>query len=72
MVSETASRLPLSAAHAVSLEGGASAERWSQWQLRNGVSSRKSDRQARVAFTLLFAGLGAWLGLLLLNSSLWP
>jgi hypothetical protein len=44
-----------------------SAERWRQWQLRNAVSSRKSAQQARIAFTVLLAGLGAWLGLLLLS-----
>ena len=72
MVSDTASRPPLSAVHAVSLEEDASAERWRQWQLRNAVSSRRSAKQARIAFTVLFAGLGAWLGLLLLNPSLRP
>jgi hypothetical protein len=72
MVSDTASRPPLSAVQAVSPEEDASAERWRQWQVRNAVSSRKSARQARIAFTVLFAGLGAWLGLVLLNPSLRP
>jgi hypothetical protein len=72
MVSETASRPPLSAVQAVSPdEANASAERWRQWQLRNAVSSRKSAKQARVAFTVLFAGLGVWLGLQLLAPSFW-
>jgi hypothetical protein len=72
MVSDTASRPPLSAVQALSLEEDASAERWRQWQVRNAVSSRKSAKQARIAFTVLFAGLGAWLGLQLLSPSLWP
>ena len=67
MVSTTASRPPLSAVSAVSLDEDAAAERWRQWQLRNAVSSRKSAQQARIAFTVLFAGLAAWLGLLLLS-----
>jgi hypothetical protein len=73
MVSETASRPPLSAVQTVSLEEeNASAERWRQWQVRNAVSSRKSARQARITFTVLFAGLGVWLGLQLLAPSFWP
>jgi hypothetical protein len=72
MVSDIAFRPPLSALQAVSVDEGGSVERWRQWQVRNAVSSRKSAKQARIAFTLLFAGLGAWLGLLLLNPSLRP
>jgi hypothetical protein len=72
MASDTASRSPLNAVHAVSRDEGDSAERWRQWQLRDAVSSRKGAKQARIAFTVLFAGLGAWLGLLLLNASLRP
>ena len=67
MVSRTVSRPPLRAVQAVSKEEHASAERWCQWQLRYAASSRKSARQARIAFTVLFAGLGVWLGLVLLN-----
>ena len=71
MVSATASRPALSAVQTVSPEQeDASAERWRQWQARNDVSSRKSARQARIAFTVLFAGVGAWLGLQLLLPSL--
>jgi hypothetical protein len=73
MVSDTASRPPLSAVQALSPEEeDASAERWRQWQVQNAVSSRKGAKQAGIAFTVLFAGLGAWLGLQLLNPSLWP
>jgi hypothetical protein len=73
MVSGTAPRPPLSAVQAVSLEEeNASAERWGQWQVRNAVSSRKSAKQARIAFTVLFTALGVWLGFVLLNTSLWP
>jgi hypothetical protein len=72
MVSDTSPRPSLSAVHAVSLEEDAAAERWRQWQLRNAASSRKSAKQARIVFIVLFAGLGAWLGLLLLNPSLLP
>jgi hypothetical protein len=58
---------------AVSLqEENASAERWRQWQVRYAVSSRKSAKQAHIAFTVLFAGLGGWLGLLLLDPPLRP
>jgi hypothetical protein len=71
MVSETASRSPLSAVPAVSSEDEAVRERWRQWQFRNAASSRKSARQARIAFTVLFAGLGVWLGLQLLAPSFW-
>jgi hypothetical protein len=67
MGSDTASRPPLSAVPAVALEEDASAERWRQWQLRNAVSSRKSDIQARIAVTVVFSGLVAWLTLLLLS-----
>ena len=71
MVSDFASRPPLSVVQAASPEE-ASDERWRQWQVRNAASSRKSGKQARIAFTVLFAGLGAWLGLQLLSPSLWP
>jgi hypothetical protein len=67
MVSDIASRPPLNAVQAASVDEDASAERWRQWQLRNVVSSRKSAHQARIAFAVLFAGLGVWLGLLLLS-----
>ena len=73
MVSDTASRPQVSVVQAVSLEQeNASAERWRQWQVRNVVSGRKSAKQARIAFTVLFAGLGVWLGLQLLAPSFWP
>jgi hypothetical protein len=59
--------------HTVSLEEeNASAERWRQWQVRNAVSSRNSAKQARIAFAVLFAGLGVWLGLQLLAPSFRP
>ncbi len=61
----------MSAVHAVTSEEDASAERWRQWQSRNAVANRTAAKQVRVAFTLLFAGLGAWLGLVLLNPSFW-
>jgi hypothetical protein len=73
MVSDTASRPPVSVVQAVSLEQeNASAERWRQWQVRNAVSSRKSAKQARIAFPVLFAALGVWLGRQLLAPSFWP
>jgi hypothetical protein len=62
----------MTAVQTVSPEEDASAERWRQWQLRNVVTSRKDAKRARIAFTVLFAGLGAWLGLQLLPPSLWP
>jgi pheromone shutdown protein TraB len=72
MVPGTASRSSLSAVHAVASDEDASAERWRQWQLRNAVASRTAAKRARIGFTVIFAGLGAWLGLQLLNPSLWP
>jgi hypothetical protein len=72
MVPDTEARSSLSAFHAVSSDGDASAERWRQWQLRNAVASRTAARRARIAFTVIFAGLGTWLGLHLLDPSLWP
>ena len=44
-------------------EDDAAAERWHQWQLRNAVTSRKDTRRAQIAFTIVFAVLGAWLAL---------
>jgi hypothetical protein len=70
MVPDIASRASLSVAQAVSPEEDAFAERWGQWQRRNAVISRKDTRRARIAFTVLFAGLAAWLGLMLLNPAL--
>jgi hypothetical protein len=55
---------------AVSPENVASAQRWGQWQQRNAVTSRKDATRARIAFTVIFAVLGAWIGRLLLASSL--
>ena len=72
MVPDTASRPSMSAVQTVSPEEAAAAERWRQWQVRNALTSRKDARRARIAFTVLFAGLGAWLGLQLLAPSLWP
>jgi hypothetical protein len=62
----------MSAVQTVSPGEDASAERWRQWQLRNAVTSHRDAKRARIAFTVLFAGLGAWLGLQLLAPSLWP
>jgi hypothetical protein len=56
----------------VSTDEAAAAERWDQWQARNAVASRIGARRARTAFALIFAGLGVWLGVQLLNPSLWP
>ena len=70
MVPDTTSRPSMSAVQTVLPEEDASAERWRQWQLQNAVTSRKDAQWARVVFTVLFAGLGAWFGLLLLAPSL--
>jgi hypothetical protein len=56
------------AADVANLDG--SAERWRQWQQRYAESSRKSSRQARIVFTILFTLVGGWLGLELLSSRL--
>lgn len=71
MVPDTASRASLSVVQAVSPEEDVFAERWRQWQVRNALTSRKDAQRARIAFTVLFAGLGAWLALQLLTPSLW-
>lgn len=60
----------MNAVQGVAREEDAYAERWRTWQLRNAATSRKDGRRARIAFTVLFAGLGAWLGLQLLAPSL--
>jgi hypothetical protein len=62
----------MSIVQTVSPEEDASAQRWRQWQLRNAATSRKGAQRARIAFTVLFAGLIASLGLQLLAPSLWP
>ena len=62
----------MSSVKAVSTEEDAAADRWSQWQRRNAVTRGRGARHARLAFTVLFAGVGAWLGLQLLAPSLWP
>jgi hypothetical protein len=73
MVSDTASRPSPHGVQTVSPEeGDASAERWHQWQVRNAVASRIGERRARISFAIIFAGLGVWLGVQLLNPSLWP
>ena len=51
-------------------EETASAERWSRWRGQNVVTSHTEARRARIAFTVLFAVLGSWLGLQLLTPSL--
>jgi len=43
----------------------ADGERWHQWQARNAVAARITHHRARVAFALLFVGLGIWLALAL-------
>jgi hypothetical protein len=72
MVSDITSRPSLTVVQAVAPEEDVFAERWRQWQLRNAVTSRRDARRARIAFTILFAGLGAGLALQLLAPSLWP
>ena len=62
----------MSAVHAVRSEEEASAERWRQWQSQGAVASRSAARRALIVFVLLFAGLGAWLALMLFDPSLWP
>ena len=72
MVADTAPRPSISAVHSVSPEEVAAAERWHQWQLRNDVASRTGVRRARIAFIVVFVGIGAWFGLQFLNPSFWP
>lgn len=71
MVPDIASRPSMGAVQTVSPDKDAFAERWRQWQVGNVVSSRADAKRARIAFTALFAGMGAWLGLQLLAPSLW-
>jgi len=70
MVPDTASRASMSTVQTVSPQEDAFAARWDQWQLQNAVTSRKDAKLAHIAFTVLFLGLGAWLGLQLLGPSL--
>ena len=72
MVPAIAPRPSMSVVQPVSPEDVAAAERWHQWQVRNAVASRTGARRARIAFTVIFAGLGVWLGVQLLNPSFWP
>ena len=72
MAPDTAPRPSMNAVQAVSPEEDVFAERWRQWHLRNAVTSRIDARRAVIAFTVIFATLGAWLGLQLLAPSLWP
>jgi hypothetical protein len=71
MVSDTASRPSISLVQTVSPQEDAFAARWHQWQVQNAVTSRIEAKRAHIAFTILFVGLGAWLGLQLLGPSLW-
>lgn len=72
MVPDIAPRPSTSVLQPVSPEEVAAAERWRQWQVRNAVASRIGARRARIAFAVIFAGMGAFLGLQLLNPSFWP
>lgn len=70
MVPDTASHPMMSVVHTLSPEEEhASAERWRHWQVRNAVLSRLDATRARIAFSVLFAGLALWLGLQLLAPS---
>jgi hypothetical protein len=62
----------MSVVQSVSPEEVAAAKRWHQWQVRNAVASRTGARRARIAFAIILAGIGAWLGRELLNPSIWP
>jgi hypothetical protein len=72
MVPDMVSRPSMSVVQSASPEEVAAAERWHQWQLRYAAVSRTGARRARIAFAVIFAGPGAWLGLQLLNPSFWP
>ena len=72
MASDIASRPLMRVVDPVSQDEVAAAERWHQWQVRNAVASRIGARRARIAFAIMFAGLGVWLGVQLLNPTLWP
>lgn len=72
MVLDIASRTSMRIVDGGSGDEDGAAERWHQWQAQNRVSGRKSATQARIAFTVLFAGLGGWVGLQLFNPSFWP
>jgi hypothetical protein len=61
----------LSAVPAVSPQEDALAQRWLHWQLRNAATSQTDARRVRIAFTIIFAALGAWLGVQLLAPSVW-
>ena len=69
MVPDIAPR-PSLTVQAASAEEDVFTERWRQWQLKNAATSRMDARRARVAFTIIFAVLGGWLGLQLLTALL--
>jgi hypothetical protein len=50
----------------------AAADRWHQWQVRNAVASQIGATRARIAFAVIFVGVGAWFGLQLFTPALWP
>ena len=72
MAPDIASRPSMSVVQPVSPDEVAAAERWHQWLVRNAVASRIGARRARMAFAIIFAGLGVWLGVRLLTPPLWP
>jgi len=74
MVPDTASRAPLSAiqTQTVSPDENGSAERWRQWQRRNGETDRKNARRMRFVFSVCFLAVGMWLGIALIAPTLWP
>ena len=71
MAPDTASHAGMIVVQPDSSEDLAAGERWRQWQVRGDVASRAGARRAGIAFSLLFAGLAAWLGLILLNPARW-
>jgi hypothetical protein len=72
MVPDNPSRPSMSVVHSVSAEEVAAAERWQRWQARYAAASRTGARRARIAFIVIFAGMGAWFGLQFFNPSFWP
>lgn len=39
----------------------AHAQRWREWQVKNGAGERQGSRRAHMVFTLIFIAVGLWL-----------
>lgn len=66
-----AAALAVQTVQTVSPDENDSAERWRQWQLRNGETDRKNARRMRFVFSACLLAIGMWLGIALIAPTLW-